>query len=73
MKILIFIAGMGIIWLIEYVWGLYLDSLPKDKRDELVKRQTQMRCSNCGSIDFEVTGLKHGKAIWQCKQCKKIR
>lgn len=73
MKLLIFIACIGIICFIEYVWGLYLDSLPKDKRDELIKRQSQMYCANCGSTDFELIGMKHGKAIWQCKQCRKIR
>lgn len=73
MKILIlmFIACIGVIWLIEYLWGLYLDSLPKDKRDEIIKRQSKMHCSNCGSTDFEVIGLRHGKVIWQCKRCKK--
>ena len=73
MQILILIACIGAIWLIEYFWGLYLDSLPKDKRDEIIKRQSQMCCSNCGSTDFEIMGLRHGKAIWQCKRCKKMR
>lgn len=73
MKILIFVVGIGVIWLIEYVWGLYLDSLPKDKRNKLIKRQSQMCCSCCGATDFEVVGLKHGKALWQCRCCKKTR
>lgn len=37
MDILIIIGCIGLICLIEYVWGLYLDPLPKDKRDELIK------------------------------------
>lgn len=73
MKLLIFIACIGIVCLIEYVYNLYLDSLPKEKRDELIKKQSQMRCSNCLSTDFEVVGMKRGKLQWQCKYCKKIK
>ncbi len=71
--LLIMIACIGVCFLIEYVWGLYLDSLPKNKRDELIKKQNQMNCVNCGSTDFEVIGMKHGKLQWQCKHCKKVR
>jgi len=63
---------IGFCWLVEYLWGLYLDSLPKDKRDELIKRQSQMHCKNCGAIDFEVIGMAHGKVKFQCKNCKKL-
>lgn len=73
MRLLLFIACIGVCFLIEFVWGIYLDSLPKDKRDELIRRKSQMRCSNCGSYDFEVVGMKHGKMMFQCKRCKKIR
>ncbi len=73
MDILIFAACIGVICLIEYVWGLYLDSLPKDKRDELIKKQSQMCCTGCGATDFEVISTKHGKVKFQCKNCKKIR
>lgn len=60
MDILIIIGCIGFICLIEYVWGLYLDSLPKDKRDELIKKQSQMCCTGCGSTDFEVISMKRG-------------
>lgn len=74
MKLLIlFIVCIGIIFLIEYGYSLYLSSLPKDKRDELIKRQSEMHCSNCLSTDFEVVGMKYGKVQWQCKRCKKVR
>ncbi len=72
-SLLIILACIGFCFLVEYVWGLYLDSLPKNKRDELIKKQNQMSCVNCGSTDFEVIGMKHGKLQWQCKHCKKIR
>ena len=71
MQILIFIAAIGVIWLIEYLWGLYLDSLPKDKRDELIKRQSQMCCSNCGSTDFEIMGLRQEKQYGNVNTVKK--
>jgi len=71
--LLIIIACIGVCFLIEYVWNLYLDSLPKNKRDELIKKQNQMSCVSCGSTDFEVIGMKHGKLQWQCKHCKKVR
>lgn len=67
-ELLMLIACIGVIWLIEYLWGLYLDTLPKNKRDELIKRQSQMRCSNCGSADFEVISMKRGKLQFQCKR-----
>lgn len=73
MKLLVFIICIGIIWWIEYDRISYLNSLPKEKRDELIKQQSQMRCSHCLSQDFEVVGMKHGKLQWQCKHCKKIR
>lgn len=72
-ELLMLLGTIGLIWLIEYVWGRYLDSLPKDKRDELIKKQSQMCCSNCGSTDFEVIGMKRGQLQFQCKCCKKVR
>lgn len=62
---------IGVCWLIEHLWGSYLDSLPKDKRDEFMKRQSQMCCKYCGSTDFEVIGMKHEKVKFQCRNCKK--
>lgn len=73
MELFILMVCIGSVFLIEYIYHAYLDSLPKDKRDELVKKQSQMRCSNCLSTDFEVVGMKHGKLQWQCKHCKKIK
>lgn len=73
MNLLVLVVSIIIICLIEYVYNLYLDSLPKEKRDELIKEQSQMRCSNCLSTDFEVVEMKHGKLQWQCKHCKKIK
>ena len=66
-SLVILIACIGIVIVIEYIWGLYLDSMPKNKRDEIIKDQSQMRCTNCFSTDFEVVGMKHGKLQWQCK------
>ena len=37
MKLLMVIICIGIIWWIEYDRNSYLDSLPKEKRDELIK------------------------------------
>lgn len=73
MNLLVLVVSIVIVCLIEYVYNLYLDSLPKEKRDELIKEQSHMRCSNCLSTDFEVVGMKHGKLQWQCKHCKKIK
>ncbi len=73
MKLLMVIICIGIIWWIEYDRNSYLDSLPKEKRDELIKEQSKMWCSNCRSTDFEVVGMKHGKLLWQCKRCKRIK
>lgn len=73
MKLLVVIICIGIIWWVEHDRNSYLDSLPKEKRDELIKKQSQMRCSNCLSTDFEVVGMKYGKLQWQCKYCKKIK
>lgn len=71
---LLLIIGICIVLclLIEYIYNLYLGKLPKEKRDELIRRQTEMRCSNCSSRDFEVIGMK-GNIKFQCKYCKKIR
>lgn len=60
MKLLMVIICIGIIWWIEYDRNSYLDSLPKEKRDELIKEQSKMRCKHCMSTDFEVVGV-HGK------------
>jgi ribosomal protein L37AE/L43A len=73
MKLLIVITCIGIIWWVEYDRNAYIDSLPKEKRDELIKKQSQMRCSHCLSTDFEVVGMKHNRLLWQCKHCKRIR
>lgn len=72
-ELLVILLCIGFCWLIEYVYGLYLDTLPKQKQDELIKKQSQMRYFNCNSTDFEVIGMKHGKIEFQCKYCKKIR
>ena len=73
MKLLMVIICIGIIWWIEYDRNSYLDSLPKEKRDELIEKQSQMRCSHCLSTGFEVVGMRHGKLQWQCKYCKRIK
>lgn len=73
MKLLMVMICIGIIWWIEYDRNSYLDSLPKEKRDELIKEQSKMRCSGCSSTNFEVVGMKHGKLLWQCKRCKRIK
>lgn len=73
MKLLMVIICIGIIWWIEYDRNTYLDSLPKEKRDELIKEQSQMRCRHCMSTDFEIVGMRHGKLLWQCKDCKRIK
>ena len=72
-ELLVIILCIGFCWLIEHLWGLYLDSLPKDKMDEVIKRESQMYCKNCGTTEFEVIGMAHGKVKFQCKNCKKIR
>lgn len=72
MKLLVLLICIGIVWWIEHDRISYFNSLPK-KQDELIKKQSQMCCSNCRSTDFEVVGMKHGKLQWQCKHCKKIR
>lgn len=73
MKILIIIVCIGIIWWIEYDRNSRFESLPKEKRDELKREQSKMRCPHCLSTDFEVVGMKRGKLSWQCKHCKKIK
>lgn len=71
-ELLVIILCIGFCWLVEYIYGLYLDTLPKDKKDELMKRQSQMYCKYCGSTDFEVVGMTHGKVKFQCRNCKKL-
>lgn len=71
--LLMLIACIGVIWLIEHIYCVYLESLPKGKRDDLIKMQTQMRCHCCGSKDFEIIGMTHGKVKFQCKYCKKSK
>jgi transposase-like protein len=73
MKLLVLIICIAIICWIEHDRISYLNSLPKEKRDELIKEQSQMRCKHCMSTDFEVVGMKRGKLQWQCKHCKKIK
>lgn len=72
-ELLVLIICIGIVWWLEHDRISYLNSLPKEKQDELEKKQSQMRCSNCLSMEFEVVGMKHGKLQWQCKDCKKIK
>lgn len=68
-----FIVCIILVILIEVSYNSYLDKLPKDKQDELIKKQTEMRCSYCSSTDFEVAGMKHGRLKFQCKRCKRMR
>ena len=58
---------------VEHIYYVYLDTLPKDKRDDLIKRQSEMRCHYCNSIEFEAVGMKHRKLLFQCKRCKRIQ
>lgn len=71
--LLVMIGCIAFAVLVEKIYYLYLDTLPKDKRDTLIKRQSEMRCRYCDSTDFEVTGMKHNKLLFQCKRCKRIR
>lgn len=70
-KLLVIIGCIVFMVLVEYVYNLYLDTLPKDQRNELIKRQSKMRCSNGGTYGFEIIGMKHGRAIFQCRHSKK--
>lgn len=72
-SIIIMIVCFGMCFLIEHVYNSYLDSLSKDKRDELIKRQREMRCPHCGSTEFEVVSMRFGRVKFQCRHCKKIR
>ncbi|MGY3663257.1 MAG: hypothetical protein ACXAHE_05215 [Roseburia sp. 1XD42-69] len=71
--LLVMIGCFAFAVLVEKIYYLYLDTLPKDKRDALIKRQSEMRCRYCDSTDFEVVGMKHNKLLFQCRRCKRIR
>ena len=71
--LLVIIGCIAFAVFVEWIYYLYLDTLPKDKRDELLKRQSEMRCGYCNSTEFEVIGMKHKKLVFQCKQCRRIR
>lgn len=70
--LLVIIGSVTFAVIVEKIYYSYLDTFPKDKRDELIKKQSEMRCFNCGSYEFEVIGLKREKLQFQCKCCKKI-
>ncbi|GFI32378.1 hypothetical protein IMSAGC013_03777 [Lachnospiraceae bacterium] len=72
MVLLIVIGCFAFAFLVEHVYYSYLDTLPKDKRDELIKKQSQKTCRYCNSSDFEAVGMKRGKLLFQCKRCKRI-
>ncbi len=72
MKLGVIIICIAVIFLVEHGRCSHYDSLMKDKK-EITKKQKQKRCPNCLSTDFEVVGMKHGKLLWLCKHCKKIR
>ncbi len=72
MVLLIMIGCFAFAFLVEHIYYSYFDTLPKDKRDELVKKQSQMTCKYCNSFDFGVVGMKRGKLLFQCKHCKRI-
>lgn len=57
--------------LVEVVYNIYISKLPENIREKMEK-PSEMRCSNCGSKDFEMVGY-HGKFKFQCKYCKKIK
>lgn len=69
---IVFIGCIAFVILVEHIYCSYLDTLPKDKRDEMIRCQSEMRCKYCGSYDFEVVGMKRRKLLFQCKHCKKI-
>ena len=71
--LLVMIGCIAFAVLVEKIYYLYLDTLPKDNRDALIKRQSEMRCRYCDSTDFEVVGMKHNKLLFQCRRCKRIR
>ena len=71
--LLVIIGCIAFAVFVEWIYYLYLDTLPKDKRDELLKRQSEMRCGYSNSTEFEVIGMKHKKLVFQCKQCRRIR
>ncbi|MEY8425985.1 hypothetical protein AALB52_25650 [Lachnospiraceae bacterium 38-14] len=71
--LLVMIGCFAFAVLVEKIYYLYLDTLPKDKRDTLIKRQSEMRCHYCNSTEFEVVGMKYNKLLFQCKRCKRIR
>lgn len=74
MKELLLILGCILVcYITEIVYYRYLKTLPKEKQDELIKKQSEMRCRHCLCTDFEVVGMRYGKLQFQCKHCKRIR
>ena len=81
MVLLIVIGCFAFAFLVEHVYYSYLDTLPKDKRDELIKKQSQKGFYGEGDFFtmkgvveefFEAVGMKRGKLLFQCKRCKRI-
>ena len=72
MVLLIIIGCFAVAFLVEHIYYSYLDTLPKDKRDELIKKQSGMSYNVCSCNDFEVVGMKRGRLLFQCKRCKRI-
>lgn len=72
-ELIIIVLVIAFCWVVEVVYNAYLSNLPPDVRDRELERQSEMRCSNCGSKDFEVVGYRLGKLKFQCKYCKKIK
>ena len=70
---IVFVGCIAFAIFVEHIYYSYLDTLPKEKRDELIKRQSEMRCRYCNSTEFEVVGMKRRKLLFQCKRCKRIR
>lgn len=70
--LLVIIGCFVFVVIIERIYCSYLDTLPKDKKDKIIKKQSKMSCNVCNANDFEVIGMKHGKLIFQCRNCKTI-
>lgn len=71
------IIGIGvcivIVLVIDFLNNSYINSLPEDKKEEIRKKRTEIRCPNCGSKELEIIGMRHGKLMRQCVYCKKIK
>ncbi len=73
MVLLIIIGCFLFAVIIERIYNSYLDTLPKEQKDKVIKKQSEIRCHVCNSDDFEVVGMKYGKLKFQCRNCKTIR